>query len=128
MFEEEGMKQIFMGTFKILTEIGYGGIKEDVVKKLKIEPFFRNRLTDNANFEKIQTFNNYVQNLVQLFTFPIAIMMIDVSRAGEVLSLWYEIDSEMIKDPEVYKQLLEDYVNKIVGVNQNNPQPVVPTE
>ena len=117
-----------MSTFKILTAIEYGGIRKEVVESLEMKPFFKNRLTENTNFEKITNFNNYVQNLVHAFTFPIAIASIDVTEAIEILSLWYEVEPSLVADPENYQQLIETYVQRLIGVTTETPEAQIPEE
>lgn len=117
MFEEEGLSPIFEAVFKILLKIQYKGMDSKKIEKLEIKPFFRNKLTDNGNFEKIDNFNRYYGNLVQNFGVPVALMMIDVAEAMEVLSMWYEIDIKLLKERDVYEPLLEKYLQNLIGSN-----------
>jgi len=126
MFEEEGLIPIFKAVFEILKKIEYGIIEKSVVDKLEMKPMFKNRLTDNTNFEKIQNFNRYVQNLVQSFGVPIAIMSINVVEAIDVLSMWYEVEPKVLNDRSKYEQLLDQYIQSLIGAQMpQQPQPPV---
>ena len=117
MFEEEGLAPIFNAVFKILLKVQFKGMDQSKIEKLDIKPFFRNKLTDNGNFEKIDNFNRYYGNLVQNFGVPVALMMIDVAEAGEIISMWYEIDVKLLREREIYEPLLEKYLQNLIGSN-----------
>lgn len=127
MFEEEGLVPIFKGAFEILKKIQYGIMEKSTIDKLDMKPFFKNRLTDNSNFEKIQNFNRYLQNVVQSFGVPVAIMSIEVAESIEILSMWYEVEPKMLKDRSKYEQLLERYIEGLIG-SQMPEQPQQPQQ
>lgn len=115
MIEEEFLIPVFMNTLKILCQISYNGMQTSVIDSEKTTPVFYNKLTENYKQEKIQSFNACIQNLLQLFGSPQAVLgIMDIGTVIDSLTDWYDADKALFVDKQQAQQYVESYIQSMI--------------
>jgi hypothetical protein len=118
MFEAEGLKPIFLNSFNILLSFGYKGMDAEYIADKNVETVFKNKLTDNNNFEKIEKFDSCFSHVAKLYGIAVALMSANVPNGVELLYDLYDVDRKFIKDKGEYAEQLEAYIQNVIQAQQ----------
>lgn len=122
MFEAEGLKPLFLNSFNILLKFGYKNMDAEYLKDKNVQAVFKNKLTDNNNFEKLEKFDSAFSHVAKLYTLPVALMSANVPDGVELIYDLYDVDRKFVKDKKDYADPLKQYVANLIQQQQPQPQ------